>query len=232
MEGPMLEYPEFSSFVGLYPIPVRHGMTTGELARLFNERFFPNKVELTVIPMMGWKRGMWYDQTGLSWIPPSPNMPSPQTATVYPGQVFLEGTNLSEGRGTPKPFELFGSPWIDGQKLSQKLNDITLPGVKFQSSSFTPLSSKFKGQPCSGAHIHIFDRETFRPFRTALHIIKTVRDMYPQKFEFHSHYFDRIIGSSVIRQAIEMDTEIHEISKNYSSKVEEFAKLRETYLLY
>jgi len=114
LEGPILEYPEFSSFVGLYPIPVRHGMTVGELAKLFNDKFLSKKVGLTVIPMEGWKRQMWFDETSLPWVIPSPNMPLLQTATLYPGQVFLEGTNISEGRGTTKPFEFFGAPWIDG----------------------------------------------------------------------------------------------------------------------
>ena len=144
MEGPILEFPEFSSFVGVYPIPVRHGMTPGELALMFNDRFFETKVDLTVIPLAGWKRNMWFDETGLSWVIPSPNMPALKTATVYPGQVFLEGTNISEGRGTTKPFEFFGAPWIDGHKLSQKLNILELPGVTFREAWFTPTFSKYQ----------------------------------------------------------------------------------------
>jgi uncharacterized protein YbbC (DUF1343 family) len=232
MEGPILEYPEFSSFVGLYPLPVRHGMTTGELAQLFNDRFFPKKINLTVIPMIGWARGMWYDQTGLPWISPSPNIPTLQTATVYPGQVFLEGTNISEGRGTTKPFEQFGAPWISGQDLKQNLNEIDLSGVKFMEVLFTPLYSKFKGKQCSGVQMHVFDRETFQSFLTTLHIIRTVREMYPHQFEFHPEYFDKIVGSSSIRQAIEKDVEIYEIVRNYSPKVEEFGKFKKKYLLY
>jgi uncharacterized protein YbbC (DUF1343 family) len=232
MEGPVLEYPEFSSFVGLYPIPVRHGMTIGELSQLFNDRFLPKKVNLTVIPMIGWIRSMWYDQTGLPWIFPSPNMPSLQTATVYPGQVFLEGTNISEGRGTAKPFELFGAPWIDGQDLVQNLNEIDLPGVKFREALFMPFYSKFKGELCSGAQIHVFDRATFRPFLATLHIIKTIREMCPNQFEFHAEYFDKIIGSSSIRQAIEREARIKEIARGYAVQLEEFKDLRITYLLY
>ncbi len=232
MEGPVLEYPEFSSFVGLYPIPVRHGMTMGELALLFNDRFLPKKVNLNVIPMEGWTRNMWYDQTGLPWIAPSPNIPTLETATVYPGQVFLEGTNISEGRGTAKPFELFGTPWINGPDLTQKLNGLHLPGVRFRDTWFTPNFSKFRDTLCSGIQIHILDREVFKPFMTTLHIIKMIREMSPNEFEFHANYFDKIIGSLSVRKAIEENTEIHEIVKNYASESEGFAELRSSYLLY
>jgi len=138
LEGAVLKYPEYSSFVGLYPIPERHGLTIGELARLFNDQFLKTKARLTVIPAEGWKRDWWFDQTGLPWVMPSPNMPTLETAAVYPGQVYLEGTNLSEGRGTTRPFELFGAPWIDGWELSRKLNSLDLPGVIFREAWFTP----------------------------------------------------------------------------------------------
>ena len=232
MEGPILEYPAFSSFVGLYPIPVRHGMTIGELANLFNDRFFPKKVDLKVIPMNGWSRSMWYDQTGLPWIPPSPNITSLQTATVYPGQVFLEGTNISEGRGTTKPFELFGAPWIKSQELVRQLNKFSLPGVKFQEVRFTPSYSKFEGKLCSGAQIHVQEREVYHPFLTTLHIIKTIRAMCPQQFEFHKEYFDKIIGSDTIRQAIEQETKIEEIVSKYNAQLDGFKNLGKAYLLY
>jgi len=232
MEGPILEFPEFSSFVGLYPIPIRHGMTIGELAQLFNERFLAKKVNLTVIPMKGWTRGMWYDQTGLPWISPSPNIPTLKTATVYPGQVFLEGTNISEGRGTANPFELFGAPWINRQDLVRKLSEITLPEVKFQEALFTPHYSKHAGELCAGIKIHIRERNAYRPFETSLHIIKTIRDNYLTDFKFYVEYFDKIAGTSSIRQAIERDAKIVEIVGNYSRKIEEFAKFRKAYLLY
>ncbi|MCJ7487462.1 MAG: DUF1343 domain-containing protein, partial [Candidatus Aminicenantes bacterium] len=150
MEGPVLEYPEFSSFIGLFPIPERHGMTAGELARLFNDKFLARKARLTVVPMEGWKREMWFDETGLPWVIPSPNMPTLDTAAVYPGLVALEGTNLSEGRGTTKPFELFGAPWIDGNELAKMLNGLSLSGVRFREAWFTPSFSKFQGQLCGG----------------------------------------------------------------------------------
>ena len=232
MEGPILEYPEFSSFVGLYPIPVRHGMTIGELALLFNEMFLTKKVSLTVIPMKGWKRDMWYDQTCLPWILPSPNIPTLQTATVYPGQVFCEGTNVSEGRGTTKPFELFGSPWINGPSLVHTLNGLSLPGVRFTDIYFTPFYSKFCNQLCQGARLHIHDRELFRPFRTTLHIIQSIRNMCPDNFAFHPDYFDKIAGSASIRKALERGDRIEGIMESFAARFEEFKSLRKAYLLY
>ena len=232
MEGPVLEYPEFSSFVGLYPIPVRHGMTIGELAHFFNERYLPEKVNLTVIPMRGWRRSMWYDQTGLPWIFPSPNIPTLKTATVYPGQVFLEGTNISEGRGTTKPFEQFGTPWINGRELAQKLNALALPGVKFREAWFLPNFSKFKDKLCNGAQLHVQDRTLFQPFITTLHIIKTIRDMCSYQFQFHKEYFDKIVGSTSIREAIEMGDPVDDIIREYTLQLEGFANLRQGSLLY
>ncbi len=232
VEGPVLEYPEFSSFVGLYPIPVRHGMTTGELALMFNDRFLAKKVNLKVIPMKGWIRSLWYDQTGLPWVFPSPNIPTLQTATVYPGQVLLEGTNISEGRGTTKPFELFGAPWINGQELTQRLNKLTLPGVKFRESWFSPSFSKFREELCSGAQMHVNDRLTFQPFLTTVNIIKLIREMNARQFQFHKEYFDKIIGSTVIRQAIEREFRIEDIVESYAAQLEEFKDFRKSYLLY
>lgn len=232
IEGPILEYPEFRSFVGLYPIPVRHGMTIGELAQLFNKKFLTRSAPLTVIPLQGWKRDLWFDQTSLPWIAPSPNMPTLQTATVYPGQVFLEGTNISEGRGTTKPFELLGAPWIKGNLLARNLNQLQLPGVEFREEQFTPTSSKYQEELCGGIHIHVWDRDMFKPFESTLHIIRTIRDMYPDHFQFHAEYFDKITGTKLIRRAIEKGKKIKEIIEGYESQLDEFAKLRETFLLY
>jgi uncharacterized protein YbbC (DUF1343 family) len=232
MEGPLLEYPEYSSFVGLYPIPVRYGMTMGELAQLFNDKFLEKKSNLKVIPMKGWRRDMWYDETFLNWVMPSPNMPTLETATVYPGQVYFEGTNVSEGRGTARPFELFGAPWIDGYELAKKLNDLALPGVRFREAWFTPTFSKFEGLICGGAQIHVFDRNKYRAFETSLYIIKTIRDMYPEKFQFHKDYFDKIIGSSKIRESIEKGTSIQEVVKSFEKELGYFSELRKPYLLY
>jgi uncharacterized protein YbbC (DUF1343 family) len=232
MEGPVLEYPRYSSFVGLYPIPVRHGMTIGELALLFNDRFLERKVELTVIPMEGWTRPTWFDETDLPWVLPSPNMPALDTAVVYPGQVYLEGTNLSEGRGTTKPFELFGAPWIDGNELAARLNGLGLPGVLFREAWFTPWFSKFQGEPCGGAQIHVTDRNLFRPFETTLHIIWTVRDMYPSEFDFHPDYFDKIMGTDRVRYALERGLSVQSIIGGLADELAAFAELREPFLLY
>lgn len=232
MEGAILKYPEFSSFVGLYPIPQRHGLTVGELARLFNDRFLKKKARLTVIPMEGWKRNMWFDQTGLPWVMPSPNMPTLETATVYPGQVYLEGTNVSEGRGTTRPFELFGAPWIDGFELTRQLNSLNLPGVIFREAWFTPVFSKYQGQLCGGCQLHVVDRQRFRPFLTSLWIIKKIMDLYPDKFSFYPEYFDKIMGNSEIRLALQSGTSPDQIVRELESGLKEFEQLRKNYLIY
>lgn len=232
MEGPILQYPEYSSFVGLYPIPVRHGMTTGELAQLFNDRFLEKKANLAVIPMEGWKRDLFYDDTLLPWIIPSPNMPTLNTAIVYVGQVYLEGTNISEGRGTTKPFELFGAPWLDGYELTKKLNDLNMNGVTFREAWFTPTFSKYEGEMCGGSQIHITDRNEYSPYETTLWIIKTIRKLYPDCFLFHKDYFDKISGTSRIREAIEEGVDIKDILREYANDLNEFSDLRKPYLLY
>jgi len=232
MEGPLLDYPKFSSFVGLYPIPVRHGMTIGELALLFNAEFMDPKADLHVIPMRGWKREMWFDDTGLSWVIPSPNMPTLAAATVYPGLVFLEGTNISEGRGTTKPFELLGAPWINGNILSREMNERNLPGVSFREAWFTPTFSKFKGELCGGVQIHVTDRVCFRSFSTMLTLLATVQLLFPEELEFHSDYFDLIMGSSRIRKALDDGTNPHEIIASCRDDLDKFSRQREPYLLY
>jgi uncharacterized protein YbbC (DUF1343 family) len=232
MEGPVVDYPGSSSYIGLYPIPERFGMTMGELARLFNDRFLPRKAKLTVVPMEGWKRTMWFDQTGLPWIIPSPNMPTLETATVYPGQVSFEGTNISEGRGTTRPFELFGAPWIDGFALAAELNALGLEGVVFREAWFTPTFSKFQGQLCGGCQIHVTDRSRYRSFATALQIIKTIRDTYPDKFEFHKDYFDKVMGTPRVREALEAGTAVRTIVEGLGLGLAAFDELRKPYLLY
>jgi len=232
MEGPVLDYPEYSSYVGLYPIPVRHGMTAGELALLFNDQFMEKKADLTVIPMEGWKRTMWYDETSLPWVIPSPNMPTLDTACVYPGQVYLEGTNVSEGRGTTTPFELFGAPWIDGYDLTPRLNDLNIPGTMFREAWFTPTFSKYSGERCGGAQIHVMDRSAYRPFASALSIIRTIMEMYPGHFAFHADYFDAIMGTSTVREALESGADARDIVKGYQEDLKRFHGLRKPYLLY
>lgn len=232
MEGPILKYPEFSSFVGLYPIPLRHGMTVGELALLFNEKYLKKKAELKVIPMEGWKRQMWFDETGLPWVIPSPNMPTLDTATVYPGQVLFEGTNVSEGRGTTRPFELCGAPWIDGYELAKAMNALGLPGVRFREAWFTPTFSKYRGELCGGVQVHVTDRHLYQPVRTSLLLIQTIKRMYPEKFEFHAAYFDKLIGTDEVRKWIEADRELTELFDRWNEEIENFSQLRAGFLLY
>jgi uncharacterized protein YbbC (DUF1343 family) len=232
MEGPILEYPKYSSFVGLYPIPVRHGMTVGELAQLFNSNFLSQKTDLTVIPMKGWQRSMWFDETALPWIFPSPNMPSLDTATVYPGQVFLEGTNVSEGRGTAKPFEVFGAPWIESAQLDKALNNRKLPGVRFREALFTPEISKYQGQVCKGAQIHVTDRTRFKPFETSIHIIQLIMDMHTDQFLFHSEYFDKIMGTGTVREELEERHDVKDIMNKSCDGLDVFRNLRKPHLLY
>jgi len=179
-EGPVLD-PNYTSFVGMHPLPVRHGRTIGELAHQFRNEAFPN-CELFVLSMTNWERAMWFDQTGLPWVMPSPNMPTLETATVYPGMCLLEGTNISEGRGTTRPFEILGAPFIDAEKLCTHLNNLKLPGVFFRENYFQPTFQKFAGQLCGGAQIHIINRERFEPFKTGTEIIRAIQSLYPDQF--------------------------------------------------
>lgn len=232
LEGPILEYPRHSSFIGLYPVPLRHGMTAGELARLFNARFLQKPAELAVVSMEGWRRGDWFDATGLPWVPPSPNMPSLATASVYPGQVALEGTNLSEGRGTTTPFELCGAPWIDGYLLARELNAFALPGVAFREAWFTPTFSKFAGRRCGGCQLHVTDRTAFRSVGTTLALLATVRRMAGATFELHADYFDKVMGTSTVRVGLERGKPAAEIVAGFEPGLAEFANVREPFLLY
>lgn len=232
MEGPLIDYPESSSFVGLYPVPVRHGLTLGELARLVNELYIEPKADLTVIPMKGWRREMWFDDTGLPWISPSPNMPTLMTASVYPGQVFLEGTNVSEGRGTALPFEQFGAPWIDGPRLGVKLNRLELPGIVFRMNFFRPAFSKYAGQLCQGCQIHILQREEYKPVETALNLLRALLDDYPDRFEFFSEYFDAVMGTDRVRIALLEGQPVIDIVESFSADLKEFERTRKPYLIY
>ena len=231
MEGPILES-QHSSFIGLYPIPLRHGMTAGELAQLFNEKFLHKKAQLTVVPMENWTRDEWFDETSLPWVLPSPNLPTLDSATVYPGQVLIEGTNLSEGRGTTKPFEMFGAPWIDGFALAQKMNALNLPGVKFREAWFTPTFSKFSGQQCGGCQLHVTDRAAYQSIATTLAILSEIKKLYGDKLELHKSYFDRVMGRSSVREALERGEPAEKIAEEFKSGLAEFAKLRAPYLLY
>jgi uncharacterized protein YbbC (DUF1343 family) len=179
-EGLMLDA-NYKSFVGMHPLAVRHGRSIGELAQQFRDEAFP-KCRLTILPMKNWKREMWFDQTGLPWVMPSPNMVALDTATVYPGMCLLEGTNISEGRGTTRPFEIFGAPFIDAEQLCNELNKLRLQGVFFRQNYFQPTFHKFAGELCGGAQIHVIDRNAFRPFQTGIEIIRLIRKLYPKSF--------------------------------------------------
>ena len=181
-EGPLLD-PNYKSFVGLHPIQIRHGNTIGELAQQFRDEAFPN-CQLSILPMKNWKRAMWFDDTGLPWVMPSPNMPALNTAIVYPGMCLLEGTNISEGRGTTRPFEIFGAPFIETERLCRELNDLKLPGVFFRETYFQPTFHKFAGELCGGAQLHVVDREIFQPFLTGVEIIKRIRKIYSERFQW------------------------------------------------
>jgi len=180
IEGPLLD-PDYKSFVGLHPLPVRHGKTIGELAQQFRDEAFPES-RLSILPIKNWEREMWFDQTGLPWVMPSPNMPTLDAATVYPGMCLLEGTNISEGRGTTRPFEIFGAPFIQAEALCRELNTLRLPGVFFRENYFQPTFHKLAGELCNGAQLHVIDRDAFCPFQTGVEIIRTLRRLYPKHF--------------------------------------------------
>jgi len=234
VEGNILK-PKFASFVGLYPIPVRHGMTAGELAGMFNEQGWLKdgvKADLVVIPMKGWRRSMWYDRTGLKFIKPSPNMVSLEAASVYPGLCLLEGTNVSEGRGTPQPFVQFGAPWIDSESLAAELNKLNLPGILFRPASFTPVSSKYKAQQCKGVKIIVTDRDLLEPYWSGILIVNKIYQMYPDKFRWKTSHFDRLCGTSAIREAITNRSSLEKLRESWQVELKSFVQIRNKYLMY
>ncbi len=234
--GPVLD-PAYASFVGNYPIPLRHGLTVGELANLFNEEFEIG-ADLTVVGMDGWERGMYYDDTNLEFVLPSPNMPTLNTALVYPGSALIEGTNVSEGRGTTKPFELIGAPFINSTEFAQAMNDLKLPGVIFRAASFTPTFSKHSGTLSHGVQIHVMDKEAYQPVVTGLHIVKMIHDMYPEDFSFRAvnsdgiSFFDNLIGNGWVREAIENGETVGQMIDTWSEDLETFKGTRRDYLIY
>jgi len=206
-EGPVLDL-DFKSFVGLHSIPVRHGKTIADLARQFRAECFPN-VELHILEMEGYKKEYWFDQTGLPWVMPSPNMPTLDTAIVYPGMCLFEATNVSEGRGTTRPFEIFGAPFIDAEEMCQYLNGLALPGVYFRENYFQPTFHKGAGEICGGAQIHVLDRDAFESFNMAIEILKFLYHRYPDQFkwkeapyeyEYEKLPIDILLGSGTFRK--------------------------------
>ncbi|HON92481.1 MAG: DUF1343 domain-containing protein [Phycisphaerae bacterium] len=234
VEGPVLE-PQFATFVGLYPIPVRYGLTVGELAKMINgEGWLAKgvKADLTVVPLTRWKRGLWYNQTGLRFIKPSPNMPDLETATLYPGLCLIEGTNLSEGRGTPKPFRQFGAPWIDSSALAARLNALNLAGLRFAPTSFAPTSSKHQGKQCHGVEITLVDRNRLEPFWAGVLIVNEIRRMYPDQFEWNASHFDRLCGTATIREAITSRTSPEPLRPTWEAACKSFRETGRKYFLY
>ena len=239
VQGPVLE-PEFLSFVGLYLIPIRHGMTVAELCNLINKEMKIG-AEMKVIKMRGWSRRHYFDDTGLYWTVPSPNMPSFDTALVYPGMCLLEGTNVSEGRGTTRPFEIFGAPWISPTDLVNVLSRIKIPGASFRPTYFIPTFGKYKSKACGGAQLYVTNRNSFNAVTTSLHIIRAIRNLYPKKFrwrkppyEFEKTKmpFDILVGNSWIRKAIEKNKTISSMKKNWQKDLMWFKKIRKKYLIY
>ncbi len=231
----------YRSFVGLYDLPNRHGMTAGELARLFNdEQGFG--CELTVVPMEGWRREYFWSDTGLPFIPPSPNMPTPDTALVYPGMCQGEGTNASEGRGTCRPFEQFGAPWVDTDALLARLESEKLPGVTFRAVGFTPTFDKYKGESCNGAFIHVTDRDAFLPLRTGLAIFQALYELgqggkfawREDAYEFVDDVpaFDLLCGTDQVRKGIEAGWPLNRLMEGFEAEARDFARRRERHLLY
>jgi uncharacterized protein YbbC (DUF1343 family) len=239
VEGATLD-PAYASFVGQFPIPLRHGMTIGEIARLFNDEFAIGAA-LDVVPLDGWRREMYFDETGLPWIIPSPNLPTLDSAIVYPGAVLFEGTMLSEGRGTTRPFELVGAPWIDGDRLAEAMNARRLPGVHFRPVFFEPTFQKHVRETCGGCQVHVTDRAAFQPVRAAVELIAEFRRQDPSRFAWRQPPYeyehdkwpiDILYGSDRLRTAIDDGQDVEWLIASWSADEEEFRRTRQKYLLY
>jgi uncharacterized protein YbbC (DUF1343 family) len=240
VEGPVLDA-AFSSFVAQRPLPVRHGMTVGEIGNYLQKEFYPS-LDLYVIAMRGWKRKMWFNDTRLPWVMPSPNMPILDTATVYPGMCLLEGTNLSEGRGTTRPFEIFGAPFIEPDLLVDYLGAFKLPGVVFRLMYFQPTFQKHAGRLCGGAQIHVVNRNKFKPFKSGVAILKAAHDLYPEHFKWKQPPYeyetekmpiDILAGTDKLRRDIEAGEDIERLEMWWDEECKVFQRnLRRKYLIY
>jgi uncharacterized protein YbbC (DUF1343 family) len=239
VEGPMLQ-PGYESFVGQFPIPMRHALTMGELARLFNEHFGIG-AKLTIVEMRGWQRGMYWNDTGLAFVMPSPNMPTLDTAIVYPGMVLFEGTNLSEGRGTTRPFEISGAPWIDAHTLAERMNAAALPGAWFRPVGFEPTFQKHARQACGGCQIHVTDRDAYRSGLAGVTLMAEYRRLDPARFAWRQPPYeyeltrmpiDILAGSDVLRRQIETDVPARDIAASWDDDIARFLRVRENFLLY
>lgn len=240
--GPLIDEP-YLSFVGRFPIPISHGLTLGELAQMVNAIWNPQPAKLTVIPCAGWSRSMTWDDTGLPWIPPSPAMPHDSTVQQYPGACLIEGTQLSEGRGTALPFEVVGAPWINAVQLADHLNAQQWPGVVFRPHTFMPTDSKWRGAMCHGVQVHITDMAVWRPIAVWLGEIREIRMLYPDQFAWlppqstgveagEVHHFDRLIGSDTVRHQIDAGVALATIMAGWDDVAREFEQQRAPYVLY
>jgi uncharacterized protein YbbC (DUF1343 family) len=239
VEGNLLR-PAYASFVGQFPIPLRHGMTIGELARLFNDAFHIGAA-LDVVPLGGWRRSMYHDATGVPWVIPSPNLPTLDSAIVYPGAVLFEGTRLSEGRGTTRPFELIGAPWIDGDRLADAMNGLGLPGVHFRPAFFEPTFQKHAKETCGGCQIHVLDRQKFRPVQTAVQLMAEFRRQDPARFpwreppyeyEHDKEPIDILYGSDQLRLTLDAAGDVDALVSSWEPDEAAFRRTREPFLLY
>lgn len=241
VEGPMLD-PDYKTFVGISEMPIRHGMTVGELAEYFNQTEIletENNADLTVIKMKNWKREFYFDDCNIPWVKPSPNMPNLETAIVYPGLCLIEGTNISEGRGTYSPFLTIGSPYINSKEVISELSNYTIEGIELIDTSYIPIeipnmasSPKYENEECNGININVTDRAKFQPIEFAVKLIYTIHKLYPENLTFRERGIDRLWGSSSFREEILSGINPNEIIENYKNGLEEFKHIREHYLLY
>ncbi|MDY6905882.1 MAG: DUF1343 domain-containing protein [Thermodesulfobacteriota bacterium] len=239
IEGNLLK-PENASFVGRYPIPMRHGLTIGELARLFNEHFGIG-CELAVVPMQNWRRSLYFTDTGLPWVPPSPNLPTPGSAMVYPGQVLWEGTNVSEGRGTTRPFEVFGAPFLENRILPEHIPAEAMDGIVLRPVTFEPTSNKWAGTPCHGFHIHVTERDKYKSYTASLALMQAVMALHgdqfewtppPYEYEFEKQPIDLIIGDTAVRNQLAALAPLETITAGWQDDLQAFDRLRKEYFLY
>lgn len=237
LAGPLVQ-PGFESFIGQVRIPIQYGLTMGELAGWMNTTYAFG-ADLTVIRMQGWQRSMTFEQTGLPWVPTSPAMPHLSTVRVYPGTCLIEGTNLSEGRGTALPFEVIGAPWLDGERLADDLNRLDLPGVRFRPTIFIPSASKHHGETCRGVQMHVTCAESFRPVESALHLVTVCRQQNPEKFRFletswegRPAHFDLAMGTDRVRHQIEAGVPVAEMMADWQSDLDAFECERTAVFLY
>ncbi|MET7483593.1 DUF1343 domain-containing protein [Streptomyces sp. NPDC005538] len=229
-QGPVL-HREFATFVGRQPIAQAHGMTVAELARLFNGEFLTTPVPLETVLMTGWSRSEFYDARSLPWVPPSPNMPTPDTALVYSGTCLFEGTNLSEGRGTTRPFELLGAAGVDG-RWAAEANRLGLPGVHFREAYFAPTFSKFQGTTVGGVQIHVHDRAAYDPVRTGIALLVTAKKVWSGFGWRSDNWIDKLTGSARVRTAIDSGAGTDEVVAGWQEELRAFRRVRTEYLLY